>query len=539
YRDTTQEDFIMKRRFGNILAFLLPALLAYQVGLLALGRHLVDWNSLAAAAHAFDVFHKLPQANMALIGFVQPPLPALLYLPLSYLFPHWLAAGYCAPLIGAIFLGLSALTLVHLGQALRLQWWLYAPVAALFVIHPLVLSYAALGHPGIILIFAYLGLGKGMVGWHRNQTVRDLISAAIYGAVAILIAYEAIVPVLAAAWFILGCCRRPAAPPESATPAPAKAEGTLIAFLLPAAYVAAVWLVANWVIMGGPLHFWRMTLAGTPYLPAKGMDLWLQPILIIAFTVMPLLPALLYGDLRPLSLSRAGVPVAWLGVAALFSPLLFPTLRTQAQSPALWAPLMPMAAAAAAFGFCLLLTLAASVRETPPASRQRLLSPGFVLMAIGCLAMAYYMQSNHMGLPTGFRSTLTGYAASAHTDLDERQAAARLQGTLQPTMRNYIAGWPGFAIALYSGQTQSVEVLPNYSPPPGDLGLQAGSVVVLLSNGDDALPAWEARLPRFLSLKQEWTAGKWTGYRVVVGETRSTASNARGASFELAMPSTR
>jgi hypothetical protein len=510
----------MKRRLANIHAFVLPALLAYQVGLLALGRHLVDWNSLAAAAHAFDVFHKLPQANMALIGFVQPPLPALLFLPLSYLFPHWLASGFCAPVIGASFLGLSALTLVHVGQALRLRWWLYLPVVTLFAIHPLVLSYAALGHPAIILIFAYLGLAKGMVGWHRNQTVRDLISAAIYGAVAILLAYEAIVPVLAAAWFILNCCRQPARPPEDATPAPAKAEGTLIAFLLPAAYVAAVWLIANWVIMGSPLHFWRMTIAGTPYLPAREMDLWLQPVIVVAFTAMPLLPALLYHDLRPLSLARAGIPIAWVGVAAVLSPVVFPTLRTQAQSPALWAPLMPMAAAAAAFGFCLLLTLAASFRQTPPANRQRLLSPGFVLMAIGCLVMGYYLQTNHQGLPTGFRSTFTGYAASAHTDLDEREAAARLQGTLQPTMRNYIAGWPGFAIALYSGQVQSVEVLPTYAPPPGDLGLQAGSVVVLLSNGEDALPLWEARLPRFLSLKEEWAAGKWTGYRVAVKPPR-------------------
>ncbi|MHB8994610.1 MAG: hypothetical protein ACYC63_05095 [Armatimonadota bacterium] len=537
----------MKRRLANILAFLLPALLAYQVGLLALGRHLVDWNSLAAAAHAFDVFHKLPQANMALIGFVQPPLPALLYLPLSYLFPNCLAAGYCAPLLGAIFLGLSALTLMHLGQALRLQWWLYLPAAALFVIHPLVLSYAALGHPAIILIFAYLGLAKGLVGWHRNQTVRDLIAAAIYGAVAILIAYEAVVPVVTAALFILGCCRGKRAqvpkasgleaPPTKDTPdnlSPAKAEGTLIAFLLPAVYVAAVWLIANGVIMGSPLHFWRMTLAGSSHLAANGVDLWLQPVLTVAFTAMPLLPALLYQNLRPLSLPRIGVPIAWLGFAALFSPIIFPTLRTQATSPALWAPLMPLAAAAAAFGFSLLLTLALSVRETSPANRRRLLSPGVVIMALGCLVLAYHLQSNRMGLPTGFRSTFTGYAASAHTDIDEREAAKWLQGALQPTMRNYIAGWPGFAIALYSGQTQSVEVLPSYAPPLGDLGLQAGSVVVLLSNGDDGLPAWDARIPRFLSLKQEWTAGKWTGYRVVVGGRPMASSPSRGASFQPA-----
>ena len=557
----------MKRRIANILAFVFPALLAYQVGLLALGRHLVDWNSLAAAAHAFDVFHKLPQANMALIGFVQPPLPALLYLPLSYVCPNWLATGYCAPVIGAVFLGLSALLLVHLGQALRLRWWVYGAVTALFVVHPLVLSYAALGHPALILVFAYIGLAKGLLGWHRDQTVRDLVAAAIYGAVAVLVAYEAAAPVLAAALFILGCCRTrglsgtrgrgfqprlparmPAdqgaasgleAPPPKGGPAegaptegaptegapaegapaacaPARAEGTLIAFLLPAVYVAAVWLVANWVIMGTPLYFWRMTLAGTQQLPVKPVDGWLQPVVIVGFMVQPLLLALIYNDLRPASVSRRGTPVAWLALAALFSPLLFPTLRTTSAGAALWAPLMPIAAAGAGLGFPLLLAFANSFAETAAVQRRRLVSAGFTIIALASLVMALHLQTHRMGLPTGFRSTFTGYEASSHTDVDERAAAERLRQGLNPTMRNYIAGWPGFAIALYSGLVGSIEVLPTAEPPPGDLGLQAGSTIVLLANGHDARAAWQARLPRHLALAPKWTIGKWTGYRVTV-----------------------
>lgn len=525
----------MKRRIANILAFILPATLAWFVGMLALERHLVDWNSLAAAAHAFDVFHKLSQANMALIGFVQPPLPALLYLPLAYVCPTWLAAGYCAPLLGALFLGLSSLLLVHLGQALRLRWLVYGPVTALFIVHPLILSYAALGHPAIILIFAYIGLAKGLVGWHREQTVRDLVAAAIYGAVAILIAYEAAAPVLAAALFILSCCRPRAAscrvgrPSRSSSASsetldlrdgadcqPAKAEGMLIAFLLPAAYVAGVWLLANWAIMGSPLYFWRMTVAGTQHLPTNPVDAWLEPILIVAFAVQPLLLALVYNDLRPASVARVGRPVAWAALAALFSPLLFPTLRTTAAGAALWAPLMPIAAAGAGLGFPLLLGLCGSWVQTPAVLRRRLLSAGFVIISMASLVMAFHLQTHAMGLPTGVRSTFAGYAASGHTDTDERAAAARLQQGFAPTMRNYVAGWPGFAIALYSGQESAVEVLPTAEPPTGDTGLQAGSTVVLLADGHDARAAWQARLPHFLNLQPQWTAGKWTGYRVAV-----------------------
>lgn len=505
----------MNRRLANILAFLLPAALAYWVGVRALARHLVDWNSLAAAAHAYDVFHRLPQANMALIGFVQPPLPAALYLPLSYLCPGWLASGGTAPLLGALFLGFSAVMLVHLGQALRLRWWVYAPLTAIFCVHPLVLSYAALGHPAILLIFAYLGLAKGLVGWHREQTVRDLVAAAIYGAVAILIAYEAVIPVLAAALFILNRCQ-PRRTCHDPTPLePAKPEGTLIAFLLPAAYVAAVWLVANWAIMGNPLHFWQMTLAGTQRLPLSPVDDWLQPIITVALVVQPLLLALIYHDLRVAPVSRLGAPVAWLALAAFAGALLLPTLRTTATGTALWAPLMPLAAAAAGFGFPLLLILPASYAAVASEWRRKLFTAGFVIIAVGSLVVAFHLQSTNQGLPTGLRSTFSGYAASAHTDIEERAAAERLRGQLQP-VRNYIAGWPGFAIALYGRFGERLEVLPTTEPPADDLGLQAGSTVVLLTNGHDAHTQWQARLPQFLALREQWREGKWVGYRVVV-----------------------
>lgn len=498
----------MNRKVQNILLFLLPALLAYHVGLLALGRHLVDWNSLAAAAHAYDVFHKLPQANMALIGFVQPPLPALLYLPLSYLFPTWLASGSAAPLLGAAFLGFSVLLLADLGRVLGLRWWLWGPVTALFALHPLTLSYAALGHPAIILVCTYLGLARCLVRWHRDGTVRDLVAGAIYGAVAIMVAYEAIVPVLAAALFILRCCRR-------TTDAPSKAEGTLVTFLLPVAYVVGVWLVANWVIMEDAWHFWRMSMASTQRLPVMPVDNWLQPVIVIAIVVQPLLLATIYQALRPVASERLGQSVAWLAVAALFSPLLFPTLRSTSSAPAFWAPLMPLAAATLGFGFPLLATALHGCSVADVKQRRHLFSAGVVIIAMGGLVLAFHLQTTNHGLPTGLRSTYSGYAASGHVDTDERAVAAWLNGQVNPALRNYIAGWPGFAIAMYGRLEKHVEVLPTIQPPSANTNLQAGSVVVLLNSAEgDSLPLWQARLPQYLQLVPEWQQGKWIVYRV-------------------------
>lgn len=506
----------MRNTAQSILAFLLPALLALYVGQLALTRHLVDWNALAAAAHAYDVFHRLPQANMALIGFVQPPLPALIYLPLSILAPGCLASGCAALVVGALFMGLSALLLYRLAHDLSLSPFIGAALVIIFALHPLILSYAALGAPAIILIFTYLGLARAMIGWHRTESVRDLVVAAIYSAAAIIVAYEAAIPVLATALLILSYCRR--APKTEAS----KAEGTLIAFLLPVSYVAAVWLLCNWLIMGHPLYFWRETLstqAPPPLLPGQS---WVNAVLLTVIAAMPLLFALVYDHLLAVLRARRdepappGLPVATLALAALISPAIFPTLRVAATGPAVWPILMPLVAAAIAFGYALIPALIARYRTG--ATRP---SAGLLIIAVGCLVLSYHLNTTGQGLPNGFRSVMSGYAALGHTDTDERTAAASLQSALKPSTRNLIAGWPGFAIALYARTGATVEVLPTSLPPAADLQLESGSTVVLL-NEPDVLASWQARLPRHLRLSPTFTAGKWTGYTVALGRaTRS------------------
>ncbi|MEN6403294.1 MAG: hypothetical protein ABFD94_15250 [Armatimonadia bacterium] len=500
----------MKPKLTSIIAFLLPALLALYVGQLALARHLVDWNALAAAAHAYDVFHRLPQANMALIGFVQPPLPALIYLPLSLLAPGCLASGCAAVVVGAVFMGLSTLLLYRLAHDLNLSPFIGAALVAIFALHPLILSYAALGAPAIILIFTYLGLARAMIGWHRTESVRDLVAAAIYAAAAIIVAYEAAIPVLAAALLILSYCSR--GPRTEAS----KAEGTLIAFLLPAAYVAAVWLLCNWVIMGHPLYFWRETLATQAPPPLEPGQSWVNALLLVTLAAMPLLFALIYDHLIAALRTRRdvqappGLPVATLALAALISPAIFPTLRTSATGPALWPILMPLVAAAIAFGYTLLPTLIARYRIGPARP-----SAGLLIIAVGCLVLSYHLNTTGQGLPNGFRSVMSGYAALGHTDTDERLAAASLQSALNPSTRNLIAGWPGFAIALYGRTGATVEVLPTSLPPAADLQLESGSTVVLL-NEPDVLASWRARLPHHLRLSLTFTAGKWTGYKVAL-----------------------
>ena len=454
---------------------------------------------------------------MMSIGAYKPPLPALLYLAPAYAVPGLVTSGQFAWIMGAVVLGLCSVVLWSLGRSVGLVWWLRLPIVAVFCLHPVTLSWAALGSPALLLVLCLLGLSHSLTGWRRSPNTRDLVAGAMYGAAAVLVAYESIFVVAAAAAYILYHCAR--GPRGSLS----RAEGTLITFALPTVYVAGLWLVANWAIMGDPLHFWRVMLAGIEPVPVTPLDPWFSPLLIVLFTVQPLVLALTYHEIQRTSRRGEGVAIGWLAVAMFLTPFVMPTLRTTTASEALWAPLMPVTAVCVALGFALLMTvLAAHLRPAPQQAAEknllqrqpsRRLSAGFIFIAITSLVVAGGLIRDNLGPPAGWRSVWQGYPAFAHYSLDERKAGFLLGRELDPDRRNYIAGWPGFAIALYADAVGEVEVQADVAPPAAPLELEHGSWVVLL-NGEDAARLWQERLPTHLHLTRRWTAGKWHGYEV-------------------------
>ena len=102
------------------VCLLLVTALSLGVGLYGRFVYLrVNWDGLAAVAHAYDVFHAEPSANLAMIGFVQPPLPALLQLPVVLIAPILATTGLAATLQGAIAAGTAAALAVKSGVTPR------------------------------------------------------------------------------------------------------------------------------------------------------------------------------------------------------------------------------------------------------------------------------------------------------------------------------------------------------------------------------------------------------------------------------------
>jgi hypothetical protein len=501
-------------RLADWLAFCLPFAVAVAAGWLAHGRALVDLDTLAAAQKAWEALHLQAHANLALIGFEQPPLLALLYLPLSAFAPGLLVSGLAGPLLGACFLGLSVLVLCRLSRALGLPGWLTCLIAAGFALHPLVLSYATLGARAIVLTFVLLGLSASLIHWGRTERVRDLVTGGLFAAAAILLAYETLAVVIAAAAYIAWRCR-----PAPGT-APAKAEGTLIAFLLPAAYVALVWVITDWAIMGQPLHFWQVTTTRAILLGRDTVHDWLQPLLTVLVIANPLLLALIYGHLRRASRPATGLPAAGMLVAALVSPVLFISLRPVPTDGSPWGALMPLAATGLGVGVALLVAFASDVCLAGSDWR-RVVSPGLALVAIGSVGLAAISQLGGQGLPVGLRSALSGRPAFAAYVGEEWRAgeawAFELAGNANGGI---IAGPLGYVVALRARAIPPpfsvFEVVDDARVPPGPRAsrLSEGMLLALDDPQGTHAAEWWAALPHYLHLKRLWAEGKWVCYEV-------------------------
>lgn len=496
-------------RLADWLAFLLPALLAASCGWRAHGHKLADLETLAAARKAWEVFHLQDHANLALLGFDQPPLLALLHLPAAVFAPGLLADGLVGPLLGALFLGLSTLVLARLGRALGLPGWALALVVGLFAWHPLVLGWAALGARAMPLAFVFLGLAASLVLWAKTGRVRDLVTGGLLAAAAILLAYEALAIVVAAAALVAWRSR--------GGTAPARAEGTLIAFLLPAAYVAAVWVLADWIIMGDFGHFWRVTMIRALIVGREASHDVLAPLLTVAVIANPLVIGLGYAHLRRSQAPPTGLPAAGMLVAAVLSPLVFITLRPVAEDGTFWTALMPVAAAVAGVG-AVLLTAFLSDLSRAGADWRRVLSPGLAVITVGTLLLAADIQLSHRGLPVGVRSVLGGHPAFAGQVAKEWDLGDRLRGTLPPGHLHVIAGSRAYALALRARTGPGIIVSDGSRPPAGglDLGLTPGSWIVLRDPGDGEIEYWRRALPG-LELVQVRRHPAWRCYELRAG----------------------
>jgi len=490
------------------LAFALVAALTLVVGLRGrLVERQVEWDGLAAVAHAYDVFHAEPAANLAMIGFVQPPLPALLQLPVVLVAPPLATSGLAANLQGALAVGCAAALLLGIAAESGLgRAWRW-PLVAVFALHPLVLGPAAAGAPLALLTALLLGAAWALIRWSRTESLRDLIAASVVLAGALITRYETVFIVVGAMIYLGWRTRRGGG-------SWSKLEGTMITFALPVAYVAGIWIAANWAIMGDPWHFAREA-----FLPAEATaEAMLSASIRVALVCFFPILALLYNQMRGVGrLPAAARPAAWLVLTAILAPALFPGVFAGMAEDGDWSRLVSVVAMSLAGGFAMVAVVAGEL------ARGRSHGPmqGTVVIAAASLGVLIWLSGQGAALPGPASDAYLGRGPLADSAQEELAAAELLRATDLPAEgRHIIVGWPGFAVVLFAGRTGDLAVIRTHELPNEIDGLWAGSRLVLLV-GDEVGGIPRARveadlgLPKALGLELQWRSGPWHCFEVV------------------------
>jgi hypothetical protein len=490
------------------LALLLAFAVTLGVGLRGrLVDQQVNWDGLAAVAHAYDVFHSGPNANLAMIGFVQPPLPALLQLPVVLLVPSLATSGIAANLLGAICAGASAALLLGLAADCGLSRGWRWPLVAIFALHPFVLGPAACGAPMALLTTLLLGASWAMLRWAREESLRDLIVASFVLSGALITRYESVFIVVGAMIYLGWRTWRDDGSWD-------KFEGTMITFALPIGYVAGIWIIANWAIMGDPWYFARETFDLSQLGTAEGMASGLLRLALLLF--FPVL-ALLYHQMRGAGRHPATArPVAWMVLMAMVAPIALPSLFAGLGEDGQWVDLLTPVAMILAGGFGM---LAAVLGDLIHGRRQHGPIHGTVFVAVASLGVAAWLWTSGGPLPGSATQAYLGQGPLADTASDELQAASLLQDMDLPQQRRHlIAGWPGFAVALFSHQSDQMAVIRTRELADHVDGMWAGSTLILLTGEErgfsPTLVEVGRALDRRLALNEQWTSGPWTCFKV-------------------------
>ncbi|BBB47507.1 hypothetical protein [Pelolinea submarina] len=208
--------------------------------------YLGNGDALSRTANAYYVLYSR-DPHLAAIGFIWPPLPSLMQLPLLPILKPLGLTVMAGPIISALF-GAGSLVMldVVLGRLKvpdKVRWLLLA----LTMLHPNYVFLCGSGMAEPIILFFIL-----VVIWGYMQMPYGTRSWVICGAglaAGFMVRYEALALILGVAIALVLVYW-----PESGDWRD-EMEGRLLAVMVPPAYAVAIWLFLNWMVMDSPLYF--------------------------------------------------------------------------------------------------------------------------------------------------------------------------------------------------------------------------------------------------------------------------------------------
>lgn len=207
-------------------------------------------EAIARTGVCRDMLDGLPRGRQGLLGSLYwAPLPTLLALPLVQL-PGSLGGEWAHVMVavvsGALIAACMSAWLKRCGVVAPIR----VGVAVAVFLSPAIQKPALEGSSEVIFSLLTLMAFCFLVSWWETENLRSLAYLAIVVALAMVTRFQGILFLIVTGAAILGHLARRRGRRRYA-------EGTLIVFLLPPLYVAALWVISNWLIMGDPWFFLR------------------------------------------------------------------------------------------------------------------------------------------------------------------------------------------------------------------------------------------------------------------------------------------
>lgn len=198
------------------------------------------------------------EPKLSAIGFVWPPIPTLLQLPLVAIEPLN-RTGIAGNILSAIFLGISAVYLNSLGKLFNVKKLFRYAFTLLFVANPLIFFYGANGMSELIAISFIIMTIYYFLRHIVKNSLPSLLIASLTLSCLIMTRWEMgllLFVVLSLIAFI---------PFVKKNYSFNKAESSAVMFILPVMFIVFIWLFASWLIVGSPTYFLNSSYSFTPH----------------------------------------------------------------------------------------------------------------------------------------------------------------------------------------------------------------------------------------------------------------------------------
>lgn len=261
----TFNKFILRHRYFIIFSIFLGVyfVTAYH---LVFDLHHVFGDAVTRAEKPFLVLYD-SESKLASLGFVWPPLPSLIQIPVLAIFKGLATHGFSSNLTTAVFGALNVVLIFRFLEKTSIARGWQIILVTIYALNPMIFFYAINGMSETIFLFFVILIAWSFFRWQENQRLIHLVLIGFSLLAAFLTRYETFVLIVTIAVLIFATVvleyinftsnKIDNRQKTSSLSALNTAFSVSFFAIVPAIFIVFGWMFVNWMIMDDPVYFFR------------------------------------------------------------------------------------------------------------------------------------------------------------------------------------------------------------------------------------------------------------------------------------------